>query len=285
MEIIFRIKKAAAAVFIVLLCMLLLQTPETKIEEDNLALRYERQLAAVFGEDSRISPGKVMTGYYLDKDTGQPDVNKPYRYIQWELYYTDAYGCPAAFTFNNSGSEMTRAVRSHLTGRVESYYNENFFQQYIRPYVDEDSVMYCKFYPLFSDPKRPETGIMFDERIQYEMDILKHARLKEMRYETVFDEYPVILSMHARVRWKEMSQEERESKMEFLETQLDCMTEAMIQYSGACLNGSFDITFLGDDGPEASIGYQILNGERYTGEEYQVDLHEAYFGPVHLDTF
>lgn len=43
MEIIFRIKKAAAAVFVVLLCMLLLQTPETKIEEDNLALRYERQ--------------------------------------------------------------------------------------------------------------------------------------------------------------------------------------------------------------------------------------------------
>ena len=35
--------------------------------------------------------------------------------------------------------------------------------------------MYCSFYSLFSDRKRPETSIMFEERLQYETDILEHA--------------------------------------------------------------------------------------------------------------
>ncbi len=279
-----RLKKAALTAFVMISCLSFLQPPETKIYEEDLALRYGRQLTAVFGEDSRISPGETITGYFWNKDTDKPDWNKPYRYTRWELDYTDAYGCPAAFVFSNYAENITGAVRSHLKARVEAYYDENFLQPYIVPYVDEDSVsMYCSFYSLFSDRKRPETSIMFEERLQYETDILEHARLDEMRYETVFDEYPVTLSMYGYVRYGDLSAAERQEKVDFLEAQLNKMTDAMVRYTGGCLNGSVGITFLDGDGPDAVIGYQILKGEIYTGEDFEVDLHQAFFGPIDLD--
>ena len=197
--------------------------------------------------------------------------------------------------------------------------------------------MYCSFYSLFSDGKRPETSIMFEERLQYETDILEHAsapssqkpycqyclfchlprcrqsaedplrfppppcrltkysalavrfltgwstRLDEMRYETVFDEYPVTLSMYGYVRYGDLSAAERQEKVDFLEAQLNKMTAAMVRYTGGCLNGSVGITFLDGDGPDTVIGYQILKGEIYTGEDFEVDLHQAFFGPIDLD--
>ena len=265
---------------ITFICLFLLQPPDTAVYDEDRARLYGPQLTAVFGEDSRISMGETITGYYLDKNTGRPDPDSPYRYTQWNLEYTDAYGCPAVFTFNNFGAEMTGAVRGYLTGIVEEYYNENFFQPYIKPYLDKDSVMYCKFYSLFFDPKRPETGIMFDERIRYEKDILERARLNELRYDTVFAEYPVLISMYGYVRYKDLSEPERSRKVDTLERQLQGMTDAMILFTGGCLNGSFGLTFLGEDGPENEIFFQILNGEYYTGNDFELDLHENFFGPV-----
>lgn len=283
-----RLKKAALTAFVMISCLYFLQPPETNIYEEDLALRNGSQLTAVFGEDSRISPGETITGYYMDKDTDRPDVNKPYRYIQWELDNTDAYGCPAAFTFSNNAGNLTGAVRSHIRERVGTYYNENFFRPYLEPYVDEDSgdsydEIDCGFYSLFYDSQRPETGMMFNERIQYEKDILKHAMLNEMKYETVFEEYPVMLSMHSYVRYGNLSGTDRQKKVDILESQLNKMIDAMIQYSGGCLNGSFGITFLAGDGSDATIGYRILKGNVYKGEDYEVDLHQAFFGPIDLD--
>lgn len=273
-------KTATIIATIMFICLFLLQPPKTAIYEEDRARLYGPQLTAVFGEDSHISQGETVTGYFTDKDTDRSDPDKPYRYTRWNLEYTDAYGSPAVFTFDNFGGEMTGAVRGYLTDRVEAYYNENFFQPYLEPYVDKDSVMYCGFYSLFFDPKRPETGIMFDERIQYEKDTLKHVRLNEMRYDTVFAEYPVLISMYGCVRYKDLPEPERDDKVKFLEQKLREMTDAMIVFSGGCLNGSFGITFLGEDGPAEDIFFQVLNGENYTGNDFELDLHEHFFGPV-----
>lgn len=243
----------------------------------------EQQLKDCFGEEAILSDGVEKEEHFYHEFE---NVNIITHYMEWELTYEDAAGQECRFVFNNrigrkpAKEHMEDSMESYFCDLVKQYYQQHFFDKAVAriPGCKEgECVIYFQPYRLFSNPDIPETAVMFDERLHYSLS--ENIYFPQLRYESVFRDFPYILNLYFYVDYKSEQETERSKQRQEIE---DCLREAideMARYTGNTLNATAAVTMMDEQGAVDGFSLAVLNGsvfEKGRGLEFEIALHENF---------
>lgn len=214
-------------------------------------------------------------------------------YTEWNLTYRDADGQERRFVFNNrlgrsdEKEHMEETMENYFSELVQQYYKQNFWDKtaaQISGYREEDSKLYFQRYKLFSTRDVPETSVMFEERLQY--SLAEHIVFPKLDYHEVFADFPFILNIYLYVTYEADGEAERAAQRQETEAKLREMLDEIIRYTDGSLNAAVHVTMMDEGGYADGFSFAVLAGEYFSdglGTQYEIALHENFFGPITID--
>lgn len=254
---------------------------------DDIQKTCESMLKNCFGEEYALSDGVEKEESFWDE---YENTNIVTHYTEWTLTYSAADGQEHTFTFNNRngrGSDrehLAKTIEAYFSDLVEQYYKENFRDKAAEriPWLkEEDCALYVKSYRLFSMPDVPETSIMFDQRLHY--SLTEHICFPTLQYDSIFREFPYILNMYFYAAYENDEENLRSAQRRETESILREMTDEIILYTAHSLNATIHVTMMDENGFADDFSFAVLNGAYFAdgpGLEYEIALHENFFGPL-----
>lgn len=251
-----------------------------------------QELRDCFGEEYLLSEGVEKEEHFFDEESNEEIVTY---YTEWELTYQDADRQDCIFVFSDvygrrmpPSERMEKFISRYFSDLVEEHYKQEFWNEMVAEMPgcrEEDSVLYFKEYRLFSYPSVPETEVMFKERLDY--TLAEHIYFPQLKYTDVCSNFPYILNLYLYVDYVSSDELERAAQRQDTEKRLREMIDAMIQYTGESLNATASVTMRDENGFVDNFSIAVLNGayfENGRGLEYEIALHENFFGPIEVGT-
>ncbi len=243
-----------------------------------------QMLKDCFGEAYVLAEGKEKESRFWDEKNGVEWIT---HYTEWVLTYKDAEGQECRFVFDNRCGEgqeeeyLEKTVEQYFSGLAEEYYKQNFWNEATACMagLEEDSILYIKRYRLFSYPDVPETAAMFKERLNY--SLTGDIYFPQLRYDSIFLDFPYIMDMYLSVMYEEEDGGRRLEQRQETERKVREMMDEMARYTGGTLNACAYVTMTDGNGYADGFSLAVLNGEYFPGgpgTEYEIALHENYFG-------
>lgn len=250
-----------------------------------------QELADCFGEVYVLSEGTEKEDRFFEEHERISIVT---HYTEWSLAYKDAYGQERRFIFDNCTGRMSEkehmeeTMESYFSDLAQQYYKENFWDgtaAFIPGYREADSRLYIQPYRLFSKPDVPETSVMFEERLQY--SLMEHISFSEFKYHEIFHDFPFILNIYLYADYESSEETERMRQRQEIEKKLREMTDEIIGYTDGSLNAAVHVTMMDEEGASDGFSLAVLAGEYFAdglGVQYEIALHENFFGKLEIDT-
>ncbi len=249
-----------------------------------------QELENCFGEEYVLSEGEEKEERFFEE---HERIDVITHYTEWNLTYRDADGQECRFVFNNrlgrsdEKEHLEKTMENYFSDLVQQHNKENFWDKTaarIHGYREEDSELYFQRYKLFSKRDVPETSVVFDERLHY--SLAEHIVFPKLDYHKVFAEFPFILNIYLYVTYEADEEAERAVQRQETEAALREMIDEIIRYTDGSLNAAVHVTMMDEGGYADGFSFAVLAGEYFSdglGTQYEIALHENFFGPVIMD--